>query len=1619
MESSLGSLAFNPDDLRSVGTASAGDVAPESYGLYKGFENKHLGSEDLKQHLEYEHSILDEAFPTSSAPKPDRTMTDIYSDDLYSPQPWGQPATSWLQPATSSTGETSMGNLMFKLNRTMTDIYSDELYNPNFSIGPAPPLKSTSTIQASANMISQNDIFSQRPQAVESQHLSASMHMPSTSQGLPLTHQDERPEKCPIQTCNYHIKGFARKSDKNRHTLTHYKGTMVCGFCPGSGSAAEKSFNRADVFKRHLISVHAVEKTPPNSRKKTSVNTNSGKKLSGYAPDATGKCSICSAKFSNTQDFYEHLDNCILHIIQQEEPSEAINARRLAEVEQDQAVHETLRNNALPVTTNIYSATDDKEFDGPTTSPTLEDFLLFPSTSTDNSTVVVPKDLFSSPFIRDPSNGMLPPNDEHLYMYGASEWDFDGTMPQRYDSGFYPANSPFELENSDHAPHIDTTSPLSPETLHDREDWDIQSIKSISTFRDSAMGSSVPSSSSASSVQDLPRAAQDEILLTIESDAQLQSLFKELAKKIDKARFIRNIRRLLISFTIELKQNTSNPREIDVVNIIERHASWFASRIFDLCDPNKDSNSQLMALQLNQQIDKRLLLEKYLSSNVQRSVRAATPMEEDEADEGDNVDVDTIEINYSKFPNLEHIKNFIVGGSAFDHLRRTTLLFAKNGQVKHQEEAALSSQREDNIRNKKSNTPLRSGHSLRWAKLVRSLILIQRFLGLLKTRSQQQRQSLLHYVDESRCSSHLSGLNSSSEGDDISMETDVTEVTDLDLETDGTDYDSDDLPDDPELSCSAEERILNPRGYFQKLEDLEREVFQNSSMFIHKMGRSMSPQEDEALLLLPESTTYYHDQGAFIVDIIKKIESAKLLYFLECHNTIHRSIINLTVLQENGYCGSNFSVLVTDDTRSGVVRLVSVQIQTILDLAKSFIDILNTFPSNISIKDPDLSEKVYSFVDKQEAEHSLTKRCWELLVNMGIISLHVRVSHEPGVIWTLTAQAIELAIISYAGAHIERFDESLLGRETTFTLLPRRIYYDNTLTTISQSFPTHTSCIIEFSRRKLQCMDSFLNGKQPWVFHSQRPYTNVSERLYLSTNIKSLTDLWGPSWKIAGDTTPNEIKQYNIGNGAIIPWSLDSSDSTCRPTPTSSEVFCHWISTRNWKDREVERHQTSLKRRYFLSTDTLLIGARSDYGLLVNEKCVPSMDRISRFKTKLWEQQALRPPNVSRAKRYIDSHAVQIQGSAMGFFSGSSQVTYKRRSGHTMKDVLVERWRQGLRNPIDLEAYSGLEVSLCSRNARRRRLLNILSSNTMVNYLHGISFSWISDRCKEAYMKALRCPKSFRKFWKTHKEWQENIGDAISKCLDALDETGIDEDSQELSAFWVESFDEDGDSDGEADDDSVGHPDPTGSDDDSTQCPAALPTPPNSTLASHCSKFFEEWIVTLFRSEHTWTGFLQDSEESLTMAIVEMTCLDFHDQDGFGRNCSLSPKAKGYPVLQTSLHVNESIISSCKLTQEKVSSGQQTIWNARELKKGTSLALGNHGNLEVISSSSKLCPVIVEWKGVKSELLKEVKNVAINEKLLGRGAEKHHHEFIRGTWEVKPLPILVLSKSTKVRFSKD
>lgn len=151
-------------------------------------------------------------------------------------------------------------------------------------------------------------------------------------------HSCERPEKCPITTCDYHQRGFVRKYDRNRHVLNHYKGTTICPFCPGSGTAAEKSFNRHDTFKRHLTSVHRVGQYPLTRWQKSLLSADS-KNSSIQLQEEGATCSECLTTFKNAQDFYEHLGECVLQVIQQQELSEPSNAARPAAVADKPVLH--------------------------------------------------------------------------------------------------------------------------------------------------------------------------------------------------------------------------------------------------------------------------------------------------------------------------------------------------------------------------------------------------------------------------------------------------------------------------------------------------------------------------------------------------------------------------------------------------------------------------------------------------------------------------------------------------------------------------------------------------------------------------------------------------------------------------------------------------------------------------------------------------------------------------------------------------------------------------------------------------------------------------------------------------------------------------------------------------------------------------------------------------------------------------------------------------------------------------------------------------------------------------------------------------------------------------------
>ncbi|QPH10120.1 hypothetical protein C2857_001295 [Epichloe festucae Fl1] len=87
----------------------------------------------------------------------------------------GMKQTFFMPSELANKGYTIIGyNHIPKLDRTMTDVYGDELYNPNFAI------TSTSSPQAHSVISVGSDVFSQRINAANHQHLSAAQSPGST-----------------------------------------------------------------------------------------------------------------------------------------------------------------------------------------------------------------------------------------------------------------------------------------------------------------------------------------------------------------------------------------------------------------------------------------------------------------------------------------------------------------------------------------------------------------------------------------------------------------------------------------------------------------------------------------------------------------------------------------------------------------------------------------------------------------------------------------------------------------------------------------------------------------------------------------------------------------------------------------------------------------------------------------------------------------------------------------------------------------------------------------------------------------------------------------------------------------------------------------------------------------------------------------------------------------------------------------------------------------------------------------------------------------------------------------------------------------------------------------------
>ena len=554
---------------------------------------------------------------------------------------------------------------------------------------------------------------------------------------------------------------------------------------------------------------------------------------------------------------------------------------------------------------------------------------------------------------------------------------------------------------------------------------------------------------------------------------------------------------------------------------------------------------------------------------------------------------------------------------------------------------------------------------------------------------------------------------------------------------------------------------------------------------------------------------YFPDHPNLFNDLQINKKLPKLLtQMLQARDIFCRACLSLAILQNAHFIQNRLSILVSD-TRPLVISLLPLYPKSIANLALTFSALVDVcLDSPPVVVSPDMIVQA-------------TACCNALLESIKLS--RPSSSSKPGAYWLRTAYIIDLAIILYTAGHLgctsDNFDA--MGEYSGVPL--------------SGDFPL--LCQDMISLRSLCCLNPFLKGRKAWVFYTPDTTSNkdnltseVPEEFYLSTDIVTFSDVWGPAWAVLSEDKSSVI-QYTVGNGSIIPWKTETS-----PQSESAERLCHWVpfnlmrddqeiklsedDNADFMEYEVESdsdyYSTSSRSSEYgfeVSGDTqntdalyssieqklrwaayaranplpransvaLLIGGKAD--LQLSEcRC-----HRRRFRRRLVESHCIHPLGTHKHLSYVDSRSVGVSAAYQGI-GIKADMTIKSEHRY-FKEVLLERWEHytELRHPKYLQYLGGVTVSLCTMNAKRCSILALLSSSSIRRLLD--PFCWSNDDCGIQFWESVTSNNSeaLAKLWNKYPQWQEEIGEAILLCLKHLVRTGLDVQRREYNVLWVYS----------------------------------------------------------------------------------------------------------------------------------------------------------------------------------------------------------------------------------------
>ncbi|KAF3934861.1 hypothetical protein ABW19_dt0202830 [Dactylella cylindrospora] len=485
---------------------------------------------------------------------------------------------------------------------------------------------------------------------------------------------------------------------------------------------------------------------------------------------------------------------------------------------------------------------------------------------------------------------------------------------------------------------------------------------------------------------------------------------------------------------------------------------------------------------------------------------------------------------------------------------------------------------------------------------------------------------------------------------------------------------------------------------------------------------------------------------------------------------VYRIRHSLAILQERGFCCSEIQVPTlpkSDHKRLRVMVLKTISFTSISEFLEAVIENLDKRAMGVEVRLTTdqlrgiTSELGFKEITATDDIYSDEVLCLSLQLLAVSISLYVR---------------YYVGDAQFPGLEKPPRCIALLGRKRSRDFIE------------GPNVATEKHCIA-FTRRRLRCLDSFLQGPL-WAASVDLLPSNLdfashqfwSERekvepFPLVTTPSQFIDLFGPCLLLRSQDDPKLFNGFFIGGGFVAggqnrearmlsaleqEWLADMAK--CLIPTVQQAVICHWYTGAEWK--AIKRDNPELLR----ANDTLCIGAAIE-----NKDC-----DVDPEGTRKRSRQFFKILGTHEGYWMEDERQLNI-GGGYNLTIGGSRV-YKAVKSVTHKLVLLQDWMEG--SIRILHAMVGLELSMCTGVARRVPLKHVILQCGDYFEDHAERDTWLA--MQDSIHRLLTSDgKVFRDIWSSFdKSAKEKTRKLLGILLEKLALTGVSATGEEFTLWW-------------------------------------------------------------------------------------------------------------------------------------------------------------------------------------------------------------------------------------------